>query len=196
MGIRYDATKLLNALSQTANAQAMLLTFCVPIDTNDVSEILLRNLQAGTFQHEFILQDLENEFPNYSNIAISGDCAVFVPMVSKLWNGKQSLEYQEISKNAFKEHLMDLLCGGQIYTKTTRPLAQSTANKIINEWFGGLNEQEWQVFWIKPDFLYTTQQAKDSGYIVMGYFENFGRDVSIAIKTKEAIYLLLVNGYC
>ncbi|WP_066805355.1 hypothetical protein [Moraxella oblonga] len=195
MNVRYDAKKLLNALSQTANAQVMLLTFCVPIDTDDVSEILLRNLQAGTFQHEFILQDLENEFPNYSDIAINGDCAVFVPMASKLWNGKQDLECQEISKNTFKEHLMDLLCGGQIY-KTKRPLVKSTANQMIDEWFDRLNEQAWQAFWIKPDFLYTTQQAKDSGHIFMGYFENFGRDVSIAIKTKEAIYLLLVNGYC
>lgn len=194
MNVRYDARKLLNALSQTANAQVMLLTFCVPIDTNDVSEILLRNLQARTFQHEFILQDLENEFPNYSDIAINGDCAVFVPMVSKLWNGKQDLECQEISKNTLKEHLMDLLCGGQIY-KIKRPLVKSTANQMIDEWFDRLNEQAWQVFWIKPDFLYTTKQAKDSGYIYMGYFENFGCDVAIAIKTQENVYLLLLNGY-
>lgn len=194
MNVRYDARKLLNALSQTANAQVMLLTFCVPIDTNDVSEILLRNLQAGTFQHEFILQDLENEFPNYSNIAINGDCAVFVPMASKLWNGKQDLECQEISKNTLKEHLMDLLCGGQIY-KIKRPLVKSTANQMIDEWFDRLNEQAWQAFWIKPDFLYTTKQAKDSGHIVMGYFKNFGCDVAIAIKTQENVYLLLLNGY-
>lgn len=190
--------KLLSQLGKCANAQPMFLNFFMPKDTNDIGEILLRNLKAGTFQHQFILFEFEhNEFPNYLDIAVNDKFTLFMPSVGELWNGKEPLVCEPISRETFKRHLIDMLCGGEIYTKPNQSTSLDNANQMIDDFFDEFTRKDthWKVSWVKPDFLYTVEQACDSGHIYQGYFENFGRDMAMAIQADNQIYLLLVNGY-
>lgn len=190
--------ELLTVLEKTANANPMLLDFAIPIDTDDVGEILLRHLQAGTFDTAMRVQDLERGYGDYHHFVLSPVVGmVAVPKAGKLYNGKARLDCQAITQATLQAHLLDMMCGGEIYRRSVNPVDKVLAEKLILDCLAVFDEQSqnWQAHLIKPDFLHHVNECADLGWVNLGFFEGFGRDMAIAIKTDDVIYVLLVNGY-
>lgn len=188
---------LIQSLNKATNADSMLISLNRIKGISDVTETILRHLKAGTFQHEMILEDFNRCYYNYIDRGFAENNTLYLPKAGLLYNGVDILEYQVISKHDFKTHLIDLMCIGNIYNQPYHRISKQTAHQLIDELFAQITlvHSDWTVYLFKPNFLYTVSDAEDLGYTVQGYFEDWGRDLAIAIQIEEWIYVLLVNGY-
>lgn len=194
----YNAfNELIQALTKSANANSMLVCLHMIKGEVDIGKNILRHLKAGSFQHEVILEDFKRGYYNYVERCFTENNILCLPRAGLLYNGIDVLDYQEISRNDFKMHLIDLMCIGNIYNQPYHRISKQTVHLLIDELFVQITlvHSDWTVYLFKPNFLYTVSDAEDLGYTVQGYFEDFGRDLAIAIQIEEWIYVLLVNGY-
>lgn len=194
--------KLLDKLDTAVNSNSFWIELGLPSGEFEIGKVLVQHLKTGNFHFELVKQDISRDWNNYSEMVFSKslDQIVLIPRPGNVWNGKEKINYQEIPRNTIYEHLFDLLTGkAKYYGKSSygTQFTDEEADSLVVEVLEMLTnlDKNWKAYLITPDFLNVVENYFDSGYIKLGYFENHGRDMSLAFLVDDSLYILLTNGY-
>ena len=194
--------KLLDKLDSAVNSNSFWIELEVPSSGFELDQVLVQHLKTGNFHFELVKQDINRGWYHYSEMVLPKHSKqpVLIQRPGNTWNGKEEIKYEEISKSTVADHLMDILTGKTRYYSRSSlgtPLSEQEANLLISELVEMLSsiDKNWKAFLITPDFLNQVDSYYDSNYIQLGYFENCGRDMTIAFLVDEQLYILLTNGY-
>lgn len=198
---RKEVDTLLEALDNAANSNSYWISLGISEETGKLSNDIVQHLKTGSFHFELVKEDLQRGFNDYSEMVFAKgfDHPTFIQKPGNVWNGKEELTIQLISKDEAKNQLLDLLTGGQkIFSRSAlgTQLTPEAAKSLIHDFFRALDENgTWEVHNITPDFLNQIDDYYNSNYIQLGYFENCQRDLALGIKYENEINILLTNGY-
>lgn len=201
MSYMNEAKSLVEHLDCSANSNSYWITLETSSDSNQLANNLLNHLKTGSFHFELVKEDLRRGYYDYSEIIMINEFSapIVLPKPGNVWNGNENLALEPISVETVKQLLFELLTGtGDNFTKSIlgTPLSEQKANELINNLLKVLgNKEDWTVYHLKPNFLTTTEESDKSNGTNLAYFENVGRDLALAIKYKEEVHILLVNGY-
>jgi len=194
--------KLLDQLDTAVNSNSFWVELEIPSGEFELSKILIQHLKTGNFHFELVKEDINRDWNHYSEMVFpkNYEQPVLIQRSGNTWNGREDINYVEISKDILTEHLIDILTGGtKHYSKSSlgAQLKDKEAKSLTFEVLEMLSavDKKWKAFLISPDFLNQVDDYYNSGHIQLGYFENCGRDMAIAFLADEQLYILLTNGY-
>ena len=194
--------ELLDSLDKTVNSNAFFIELGIPDGEHEINNIMVQHLRTGNFHYELVKQDIYRGWNHYAEMVFpkQGNIVCMIPRPGNTWNGNENIRYKKISHVYLIELLHDLLTGGRKHFSVgsyEKIKSEKDFQKLIDEFLKELdNEDEsWEAFRLDPNFLNQVDDYYSSGYIKLGYFENCGRDLALAFRTEEKIYVLLTNGY-
>ncbi len=198
--------KLLDELDTVVNSNTFWITLDILEDEEfDITRTLIQHLKTGSFHYEIVKQDVERGWTHYSQLIFSDLQEPPIPVLlqrpGNIWNGNTGFTIKQPTKVQVIELLTDILIGGKkVFSSThstVKTLPKDEAEKLATDLIDMLDimDENWQAYNIKPDFLNTVGEDERSGYTVLGYFENGGRDLALAFKADDELHLLLTNGY-
>lgn len=194
---------ILDKLDKSANSNTFWLPFSISNDKEfELQEYLIKQLRTGRFHFEVVKQDIERGWNNYSEMVFpkNFDTPAFVQVPGNVWNGKDKIEYEELTKESAKDFIIDLLTGEEKHFSKSllgKQIKPKEAQEVVGVFFSEIEEwfKNLRIYNLKPDFLNKINNYYESDYIQLGYFENAGRDLALAFKSDHDLSILLTNGY-